>query len=144
MIRRSPVEAVLTSVVSTLAGSTGVSGLATGGVFNNVPQGTAYPYIEVTSPATSRVDTFSRFGADVPVAVKVVSQVKGDQAPARIHNACIVALGGEGGSNVLTLAAPHRSLGITWDNDDRYAETVNGITTRYHVGMFRVWTEQTS
>ena len=140
MKRRSPVEAVVTSVVSTLTGSTGV----TVGVFNNVPQGTAYPYVEVTSPASSRVDTFSRFGADVPVNVKVVSQGKGDQEAARILNACIVALGGEGGSNVLTLAAPHRSLGMSWDNDDRYAETVNGITTRYHVGMFRVWTEQTS
>lgn len=144
MRRAIPVEAVLTSIVTVLRASSGVTALANGGVFNNVPQGTAYDYVEVSSPTDRRVDTFSRFGSEVLVNVKVVSQGRGDQAPARILSACSVALCGEGGSNTLTLAAPHRSLGVALDNSERYTEIVNGVTTRYHVGTFRVWTEQTS
>ncbi len=141
MIRRSPVETVIGSVVAALRASTMVTGLVASstGVYNNVDQGAAYPYLEVTSPTDRRLDTFSRFGNDALVDVKAVSQGKGDQQGTRIINAAIQAL---------TLSAlatsQHSALGIAWENNERYSETINGVTTRYHVGMFRVWTEQTS
>lgn len=139
MIRRSPVETVIGSVVTVLKATTAVTGLATGGVYNNVPQGTAYPYIEVTSPIDQRLDTFGRLGNEAKVTVKAVTQAAGDQQGSRIMNACISAL------NFATLnTSQHTSIGIAWDNGERYKETINGVTTRYHVGEFRVWTEQTS
>ena len=140
MIRQVPTEAVITAVVSTLNNSTDVTGLATGGVFNNVPQGTAFPYVEVTSPTERRFDTASRFGAEVLVNIKAVSQGRGDQEASRILDRCVRALN----FAQLTLTSPQASLGITWENSERYADVINGVTTRYHVGMFRVWTEQTA
>jgi hypothetical protein len=82
--RRSPVEAVLTAIVSTLRASAGVSAIATGGVYNNVPQGTAFPYLEVSCPSDRPVDTCGRFGAELLVDVKAVSQAFGDQEPSRM------------------------------------------------------------
>jgi hypothetical protein len=139
VIRRSPIETVIGSVVTVLKASTGVTGLATGGVFNNVPQNTPYPYVEVTSPLDQRVDTFSRRGNEAKVTVKAVTQAPGDQQGARIINACVSAL-----EDAVLATSQHSTLGITWDNGERYKETINGVTTRYHVGEFRVWTEQTS
>jgi hypothetical protein len=140
------VESVLTATIAALRARAALTALvhSTTGIYNNVEQGAAYDYLEVTSPTDRRVDTYSNFGSEVLVNVKVVSQSRGDQVPARILNQCVLALSTEGGSNPLTLAAPFRSLGATFESSDRYAEVINGITTRYHVGLFRVWTEQTS
>jgi len=139
VIRRSPVETVIGSVVTALRASTALTALATGGIYNNVPQGTDYPYVEVTSPTDRREDTYGRFGAALLVDVKAISQSQGDQEAARIQDQCVRAL------NFQPLATTtHTTLGITWESSDRFAEIVNGIRTRYHVGTFRVWTEQTS
>lgn len=142
MIRNSPVEAVLSATVAKLRSSTGVTGLVTSttGIYNNVEQGASYPYIEVTSPVDSRLDTMSRFGSDVLVNIKAVSQARGDKEAAQVLDQCVRSLN----FAVLSTTAPHASIGITWENSERYAETINGVTTRYHVGMFRVWAEQTS
>lgn len=148
MIRRSLVEPVIGAVVTLLRASTSVTGLAAGGAHNNVPQGTAKPYVEVTVPFDQRVDTFGRFGSQSSVTLKVVTQdsdlARGDLQGIRLMNACIQALGGQGGSNTIALSSPYAGLGISWDSCERYTETVNGVTTRYHVGQFRVWAEQTS
>ncbi len=140
MIRAIPTEAVLTAIVATLQGTSAVTTLATGGVYNNVPAGTPFPYVEVTAPADRRLDTMGRFGAETVVNVKAVSQAFGDREASRILAACTQALNFAS----LSLTSPQASLGITWDNSDRYAEVINGVTTRHHVGIFRVWTEQTS
>jgi hypothetical protein len=140
LIRAVGVEAVLTSVIAALKNSTGVTGLATGGIYNDVPQGTTFPYVEVTSPTTRKVDTFGRFGAETIVNVKAVSQARGDQDAMRILDQCIRTLN----FATLSLQSPQASLGITWENSDRYLEVVNGIPTRHHVGIFRAWSEQTA
>jgi hypothetical protein len=139
-VRRSPVETVLTSVVSALRASTGLTALVSStGVYNNVEQGASFPYVAVTSPSDRRVDTFGRFGSELVVNTQVVSQARGDKEASQILDQVIRAL------NFATLATTqHTALGITWDNSDRYMETINGVPTRYHIGMFRVWTEQSS
>lgn len=147
MIRRSPVEAVLTAVVAAVRASTGVTGLvgSSTAVYNHVQQGAAYPYVVVTAPSDVRQDTLGRFGSAVDVSVRVVSNTLGDQQAARIHNAIVLALSTESGSNPLTLTAPFRSLGVSYETGERYAEEIeNGALIRHHVGLFRVWTEQTS
>jgi hypothetical protein len=139
-MRRSPVESVLTAVVSTLKGSTGVMGLVSGtGVYNHVEQGALFPYVVVSSPTDRRVDTFGRFGAEMLVNAQVVSQSRGDKEASQILDQVIRTL------NFAVLpTTQHTSIGISWDASERYSETINGVQTRYHVGMFRVWTEQSS
>jgi hypothetical protein len=137
--RRSPVEAVLTAIVSTLRASAGVSAIATGGVYNNVPQGTAFPYLEVSCPSDRPVDTCGRFGAELLVDVKAVSQAFGDQEPSRMLDQAIRALNFQ-----RPTLSEHETLGVTWESGDRFREVVNGIITRHHVATFRVWTQQSS
>lgn len=140
--RRSPIEAVLTGIVTTLKNSTGVTGLVSTRVYNNVPQtqdGGPYPYLVVTSPTDRREDTMGRFGASVLVDVKAVSQYQGDKEAAQILDHCRRAL-----NFVQPTVSGHAILGMTWENGDRFLEVVNGIPTRHHVDTFRVWTEQSS
>lgn len=135
--RTSPVEDILTAVVTTLKAASAVTTLATGGIFNNVPQQTAYPYIVVTSPTDRREDTMGRFGDAALVDVKAVSQAKGDQEASRILDACITALDFQ-----QPAMSNHVALGLAWESTDRFEEIVNAIRTRTHVATFRVWTEQ--
>ena len=140
MIRRALTEPVLTAIIATLKGTSAVTTLATGGVWNHVPEGTAYPYVIVRSPAESREDTLGRFGASLVIEVQVVSQASGDLEGARLLDQCIRALN----FAALSLTSPAASLGVTWENSERYAETINGLVTRHHVGLFRAWAEQTA
>jgi hypothetical protein len=138
-LRRSPVAAVIGAIVTTLKSSTGVTGLATGGVYNHVPQGTSYPYVVVSSPTGRRQDTFGRFGGETLIDIKAVSQYQGDRDAANILDHCGRAL------DLQPLATTqHTTLGIAWETDDRFAEVVNGLVTRHHVATYRVWTEQSS
>src|SRR5690242_20171970 len=95
MARRSPDEAILTAVITALRASSDLTALATGGVYNSVPQGTAFPYVEVTVPSSVRQDTFSRYGSEATLDVKSVSQAAGDQEGVRIRSKCIEALNGQ-------------------------------------------------
>lgn len=139
--RRSPIEAVLTSVVSRLTASTGVTGLATNGVHTEVPQGlTGYDYVEVTSPAWSRADTYGRKGAHTLVQVKAVGSGPSKQKAIRILDQCVRAMTGS-----LPTASQHTVLSAEVESGGvSYAELVNGVRVHHEVGMFRVWTEQSS
>lgn len=137
--RTSPIEDVITALVTTLRATSAVTDLATGGIHNHVPQGTSYPYIEVSCPTDRREDTFGRYGAIALIDLKVSSQAHGDREALRITNACITAL-----NNTTPALTSHTTLGISWDTTDRFRETINGIVTRTHVATFRVWAEQTA
>lgn len=137
-MRTSPVETVLTAVVSALRGSAGVTGyVSSTGVYNNVPSGARYPYVVVTSPTDRRMDTIGQRGAETMVNVQVVSQEPGDQQASRITNECIKAL-----DFAALQTTQHDTFGCAWESSDRYSETINGIQTRYHVSIYRVWTGQ--
>ncbi len=137
-MRRLAIEPVIAAIVTTLRGSTGLTPLVTG-VYNNVPQGTVYPYVEVTAPTTRRLDTWGRFGLQALVDVKVISQGEGDRDGTRILDQCIRALDFQ--RPTLT---GHTMLGLAFDESVAYPETINGVTTRYHVATFRAWSEQSS
>ena len=135
--RESPNVAILTALVTTLKADSSVTTAATGGVYNNVPQNTDYPYIEVVSPSDRREDTMGKFGAATLVDIKAVSQAFGDKEAAEIIDACITALD----LTTPTLGG-HVTLGLSWDSGERFRQVINGIVTRYHVATYRVWTEQ--
>ena len=137
--RRLSVEAILTAVVAALKADATVMALASGGIYNHVPQGTPCPYVEVSCPSHRRQDTCGRWGAETLIDVKVVSQALGDQEAARLLTACVSAVDAQKPTLV-----GHSALGITYDASDRFRDVVNAIVTRYHVATFRVWTEQSS
>lgn len=140
MARRSPITAVLTGVVNTLRSDTGVTGLVgSTGVYNNVEPNAAFPYLVIMSPTDRPVDTMGRFGVETLVDVKAVSQYAGDKEAADIVNAAISAL-----HFVRPTVSGHTVLGTAYENGDRFQEVINGVITRHHVAMFRVWTEQSS
>lgn len=140
-MRRSPLEFVLTAIVTTLRASAGLTTLigSSTAIYNNVEQGAAYPCVVVSSPTDRRLDTFGRFGAETLIDVKAISQYPGDREAARIIDQAKQAL------DFQALATTqHTTLGIAWDSGERFAEVVNGIVTRHHVASFRVWTEQST
>lgn len=136
-MRRSQIAPVIEAVVLRLRASTTVTALAT--VWNNVPTGTAFPYVEVSSPTDRRVDTCGRFGADTLVDVHAFSQYHGDQEAADIISACQGALHFQ-----TPTTTGHTALGVAYETGERFRETINGIITRHHVASFRVWTEQST
>lgn len=139
MVRTSPVEAVVSALITTLRATTALTPLVSG-IYNDVPQGTAYPYVVVTVPTNRRSDTIGCFGNSALVDTKVVSQYRGDREAARIQAAMISALNFQEPA----LAGGHRVLGLSWDSADSYQDVVNGVPTRYHVSTWRAWTEQTT
>jgi hypothetical protein len=139
MPRRSADQVVIGGVVNALLGSTGVTGLVSTRVYNNVPQNTAYPCIKVTLPTIRRTDTYGRLGATALIDVDVISQAFGDLEGAQILDQCVQTLNFTEPS-----LSGHHSLGLAWDETTRFAEVVNGIVTRHHVASFRYWTEQSS
>lgn len=139
MPRRSPDEAIVTAIVSTLLSSTGVTGLVATRIYNNVPQNTGYPYVVVALPSGRRQDTLGRFGASSMVDIKAVSQAFGDQEGIRILDQCVRALDFQ-----RPTLNEHTMLGLAYDGTERYQEVANGIVTRHHVASCRAWTEQSS
>jgi hypothetical protein len=137
--RRSSVEAVLTAIVSALKSSTGVTGVATGGIYNNVPQNTPYPYVVVTSPTGRPSDTLGSLGSSVLVDLRAVSQYAGDKEAAQIIDQCQRAINFQ-----KPAVSGHRICALNLESEERYQELVNAIPTRHHVATFRVWTEQSS
>lgn len=138
-MRRSPDEAVLTAIVTTLKASTGVTGLVASRIYNNVPQDTTYPYVVVTLSDTRRQDTYGRAGSLGSVDVRVVSQERGDQEGMRILDHINRAL-----DQTKPTLTGHAMLGLAWDDLTRYQEVVNGVPTRHHCASYRAWTEQSS
>lgn len=139
MARRDADEAVLTAIVTTLKAYAGLVALVGTRIYNNVPQGAAYPYVEVTTPTANRQDTFGRFGQTTLVDVKSISQALGDQEGFRIRDQAKRALDFQ-----KPTAVGHTVIGIAWEMNERFEEVISGIRTRHHIATFRVWSEQSS
>lgn len=139
--RRSPITAVMTGVVGTLRGNSAITALvgSSTAVYNNVEPKAAFPYLVVTSPTDTPVDTMGRFGVSTLVDVKAVSQYAGDKEAADLINAAMSALHFQ-----RPTVTGHTVLGTAFENGERFQEVINGIVTRHHVATFRVWTEQSS
>ncbi len=139
MARRDADEAVITFSVNTLKASGGVVALVGDGIYNNVPEGTLPPYVEVKTPTAIRQDTFGRFGQQTLVDVRVVTASPGDLNGFRIRDQCRQAL-----NNVVGTSVGHSILGTAWELNEQLEEMVGGIRTRTHIATFRIWTQQSS
>lgn len=132
---------VLTALVTRLKASSGVTTLATGGVFNNVPQDTAYPYVVVGAPSETRWDTWGCPGKTVTVQVEAVSNARGDKEAVSILNACIGALHFQ-----RPTVTDHDLAGIAYDEGQSYKdpEMVGGVPIYHATGIFRVQLTQST
>lgn len=138
--RTSPVDVVIGAIVTALKNSTGITALTGTRVYNNVPQPTVYPYIEVTSPTDRPQDTCGQFGTSILVDVKAVSQHFGDQEAAQILSHGRRALHFTSSLSV----SGFQVFGVNWENGERYRETINGVVTRHQVDTYRVWVGQSA
>ncbi len=132
---------VLTSIVTQLKASSSVTTLATGGVFNNVPQDTAYPYVVVGAPNETRWDCWGAPGKTLSVQVEAVSNSRGDKEAVGILNACIAALHFQ-----RPTVANHNLAGIVYDEGNSYKdpEMVGGVPIYHATGIFRVQLTQST
>ena len=140
--RRAPDYFVVSSIVSTLRASSGVTATATNGIYTEVPQGTPAPYVKVSaSIAGRRSDTLGRFGKQILMDVDCVSAGESQLLGIQMRDAVSRAL--DFGQNTQTLTE-HRLLGLQYDDDTYFPEMVNNVKHHHHVSSFRVWTEQSS
>lgn len=140
----SAIEPVLTAMVATLKGSTGVTGLlsSTGAIYNDVPQGATMPYVEVALPTEVRWDTLGCMGKQLTVQVRAVTNGdvdRGDKKGAQILSACIGALHFQ-----RPTVTNHVLGGMVYDTGDTFSELVNGVRIRHTIGIFRVLVTQST
>jgi len=138
VVHKDATEAAVTAIVATLRATPAVVALVNG-VYNNVPQGTSYPYVEVRSATGVRKDMFSRPGQETLVDVKALTQTFGDQEGVRIRSQVLQALDLQ-----QPIVAEHVILGMGFETLDNLQEMIAGKLTRHHIATFRVWTEQSS
>jgi len=67
----SAINAMQTKLYSVLHGDTALMALATGGIFDRVPQGTKMPYIFIGEWEEGRFDCFSKKGKDATITVHI-------------------------------------------------------------------------
>ena len=141
--RRHSDQHVLTSIVTVLRASTGVTGIASRGVHVEVPQGTSPPYVKIAgSIASRRADTQGRFGKQILIDVDSITQGDSQIAGLQLRDAACRAL--DFVHLTVSLSTGQTLLGLAYESDTYYTEIVNAIKTHHHLASFRAWTEQSS
>lgn len=141
----SAIEPVLTAVIAKLKSSTALTALlstgTTGSVFNDVPQGSLMPYVEVGNAIETRWDTVGCPGKQVSFIVKSVVNGdvdRGDKRNAQILNATIGALHFQ----PLTITS-HLHAGTRYEEGgEPFTEVVSGVKVRHMPSTFRVFVTQ--
>jgi hypothetical protein len=140
MAHQSAINATLTALYAAL-NVAGMTALATGGVYNGVPQRAAFPYVWIGSVTENRLDCFQKPGKDLTVQVHVFSTTAGDKEAAGIVSKAIDLLHYQ----ALTVAN-HTLIACQYEQTvDAGAEDEAGIgMVRHLVATFRVQLEQTA
>jgi hypothetical protein len=133
----SAIDAVTEAVYDAL-NVAGMTALATGGVFTNVPQATAFPYVRIESPVESRFDTMGRAGKELSISVHVFSTYAGPTQAAVILSKAIELLHYQ----ALTIAG-HDTVTVQYESgQDVGDEVINGVTVYHYVAVFNVMVQQ--
>lgn len=135
---RSSLEPILTAVYGALSTAPSVTALAP--VYNNVPQGTARPYLVIENPTEVPWNTMGEFGKDVTLQLHAVVETAGDLAALRLLNAAIAVL-----DYAKPLLADHQCVSLKYEHGATFTEElVGGILLRHHVAVLRVLVTQLS
>lgn len=137
MAHLSAIDAVLTALYTAL-NVAGMTALATGGVYTNVPQKTAFPYVRLDSPTENRLDTMGRAGKTVSVQVHIFSDNSGPTQAAGILSKAIELL------HYQTISVTgHTVLAVQYQTGfDAGDEVINGVSVYHYVGIFDVIVQQ--
>jgi hypothetical protein len=143
MAHQSAINATLTAFYAAL-NVAGMTALATGGVFNGVPQRASFPYVWIGSVTENRLDCFQKPGKDLTVQVHVFTTDAasvGDKAAADIVSKAIELLHYQ----ALTVTN-HTLIACQYEQTfDAGADVEDGIgMVRHLVASFRVQLEQTA
>jgi hypothetical protein len=116
------------AIFATLNNDATLRGLITG-VFDAVPDGTAFPYVSIGELTESDFATFDRDGSEATIAIHIWSDYRGNSQQLRILDRMNELLDGA------SLAMTGQTLvSITYDN----GVTVNEPTLRHFVARYRL------
>lgn len=131
MPQQSAISGVLAAVYTALNVS-GMTALAP--VYNDVPQGQAFPYVYITVSSETRMDAMQAPGKSVLVEVHAYSQYAGDLEAATLVSKAVELLHYQ----TLTVSS-HTLIACQYEQTyDPGSTDVNGVKTRHLVALFRV------
>lgn len=124
----------VTQAMVTRLDTASVKTIATGGVFNDVPEGTARPYVLVMNASEQPWNTMGAWGSELMQEVHAYSDYEGDLVTAQILEEVVRAL------DHRLFPVPGYVLTSCQFEQILNLEPVveRGITSRHRVGMFRV------
>ena len=113
--------------------------LATGGLYNHVPQASSFPYARIDAASEIRDDHFGQPGKSVLVQVHVFSQYRGDLEALDIVSKAIELL-----HYVAHSVDNHTLVTMQYDQTTPAGdELLDGVLTGHWVAQFRALVEET-
>lgn len=135
---QSPLDEIQTAVYDRLSGDSELTTVLGAGVYDEVPEGVAYPYVAVGHETTENPDnTHDVYGRDCTITLHVWSEQRAYTEVTRIANRVTALLDHQ----PLALGSPHRAVSVRFVS----SQTLSDPTAPHprHVPMlFRVVTAQ--
>lgn len=91
MIADSPIDEIQTAVYGVLSGDATLGGMVTG-VFDEVPEGTAFPYVTLGEDLEQPANSHDRFGRETVLTLHVWTRSRGSIEAKRIASRVIALL----------------------------------------------------
>jgi hypothetical protein len=127
----SCLPALLAAVYAALSGDATLSALVSG-VFNNVPENTAAPYVHIANPTEIPMDAMGRFGRECTIQIASISNAKTDLEALTIYSRCVALLD----QKALTVSGYSFAFG-QFESQSKYDQVVEGTIVRHVVAIFR-------
>jgi hypothetical protein len=137
----SATRAIQTAIYAVLSADATLTGLATGGVHNDIPDGQSYPHVLISRATETPWHTFggasSGLGWKNIIRIHVYSRYQGDTEAMRIHERIVSLL------NFQPLTVSGYTVSICeYEQMRLLVEDVDKIETRHLVGEFCVRVRQ--
>lgn len=136
-VSRSPIHAVQVALYQRLTGDSALMTLLPGGVHDQVPEGTAYPYVRIGDHLSIPDNDHGGFGREITVTVHVWTRARGNAQGQQIADRIIELLDHQAPSLVVS---GHRVVSVRCEFDQ--ALTDPNPELRHHVIRFRIVTQQ--
>ena len=137
-ISRSPVHPVQVAIYQRLTGDAALAGLVTG-VYDEVPEGTAYPYVRIGDHLSIDDNAHGQYGREIPSTIHIWTQARGNAQGQDIANRIVELLDHQHRA-LSALLAGHRVVSIRCEFDQALKDPNPEL--RHHVLRFRIITSQ--
>ncbi|MEU5950325.1 DUF3168 domain-containing protein [Micromonospora sp. NPDC047465] len=136
-VSRSPLHAVQMALYRRLKDDPALTALATGGVWDEVPEGTPYPYIRIGDHLSTPDNDHGGFGREVTVTIHVWTKARGNSQGQGIAGRIGELL--DHRPRDLAVVG-HRVVSIRQEFDQAFPDANPEL--RHHVIRFRIITDQ--